>query len=112
MPNGVVIHAGFILRAGLAIDNMAAAVYQRLQEAARFFCKRVFGSVTRSVDPPNLTARRGRGQRVQHREYGCSPDAGTEENHRRVTGPQSETSARRTGLQAIADVYADREYTS
>ena len=105
MPNRVVIHAGFIPCIGLAVDDVASTVHQRLQESTRLFRKRVLCPVTRSVDPPDLTTRRGRSQRVQHGEYGRSSDAGTEQNDRPIAGPQREASPRRTDLENIADVY-------
>ncbi len=67
--------------------------------------KRVLRSVARSVDPPNLATRRGRSQRVQHREYRRCADAGAEQNHRRIAGPQRETSPRRAHLKDIAGAY-------
>src|SRR5580704_6316189 len=84
---------------------MASAVYERLQESTRLFRKRVLGTVTRSVDPPDLTTRRNRRQRMQHGEYGRRPDAGAEQNDRRIAGPQRETTPRRAHLQNIARVY-------
>src|SRR5271155_1286463 len=83
---------------------MASAIYERLEESMRLFRKRVLGSVARSVDPPDLTTRGDRGERVQHGEYGRCPDTGTEQNDRRIAGPQRETTPRRADLQAIADM--------
>src|ERR1700733_659724 len=83
---------------------MASAVHEGLQESTRLFCKRVLGSIARSVDPPDLTTRCRGGKRVQHGEYGRSPDAGTEQDDWSIAGSQNKTAPRRAHLQAIARV--------
>src|SRR6516162_7920131 len=64
----------------------------------------MLAAVARTINPPDFTRRSLGGQRLQHREHGSDPNAGTQQDDRRVAGPQREIAAWRADLKHVAEL--------
>src|SRR5262249_21108109 len=85
---GIEILAHIVLRAGLAVANVAAGARESAHETADFGGEGVMLTIASAVEPPNLPRRARFVERVQHRQYGCRADSGAEEHDGPLSGLQ------------------------
>src|SRR5262249_43029424 len=102
MTDGVEILTHPVARARPAVTNVAAAVRERAHEAADFVGEWMMLAIPSRVQPPDLSRRVFRRQRVQHRWNRRGPDSRAEQQHRLLSGLQNEASARRADVESIA----------
>ena len=85
-----------------AVTDIAAAVREREHEAADLGGKRMMLPDRGRVQPPDLSCRAGRRQRVQHGQHRRRADSRAEQHDRPFAGLQDEASARRADVERIA----------
>ncbi len=104
MSDRVEIHIEAIAWIGRAVADMAVMVGQPSQQPAHLGGERMFATVAGAVQPPDLSRRCFRGERVQHRKHRRYADAGTQQDDGPRILPQRETSARRADLHSVANL--------
>ena len=102
VARGVEILTHPVARPWPAVAHIAAAVREREHEAADFGGEWMILPIASSVQPQDLPSRASSHQCVQHREKRGRPDSRAEQQHRPLSGLQSESSARRADVEDIA----------
>jgi hypothetical protein len=97
----VIVGALEVIRARAAVADVPVRAGQRGQQGAGFGGERLIGAAAGAVQPPDVPAGPGRGQRVQHGQHRCRADTRADQQDRRLARAQGEGAARRGYLQLV-----------
>ena len=101
--NGVEIATFEIVRIRVAVTDVDPDARKRSEKRPRLAGEGVLPTVTSALKPPDLPVGVLLGQRMEHcQDRGC-PDAGTDEQHRRLRPIEDEGATRCRDLELVAD---------
>src|SRR4051794_16494141 len=95
-----------VARAGTAVVHVRPHVRQRSKQRTRLGGEGVVATAARALQPPDLAFGVFSGERVEHGEDGGGPDAGADQQHRRVGAVEDEGASRRGDVELVADAQA------